>query len=96
MEIRGKWKGPAAAQRPFSCFFLIWHFFDVRAGIQQTGDQWMAGLYGGLGVWLAAALSAAFFLLLKKKIRLELCGALLTVLLGAAAMVSLPAPFRSG
>ena len=89
MEIRSKWKGPAAAAALFM-LFLIWHFFDVRAGIRQTGDQWMAGLYGGLGVWLAAALSAAFFLLLKKKIRLELCGALLTVLLGAAAMVSLP------
>ena len=89
MEIRSKWKGPAAAAALFM-LFLIWHFFDVRAGIRQTGDQWMAGLYGGLGVWLAAVLSAAFFLLLKKKIRLELCGALLTVLLGAAAMVSLP------
>ena len=89
MEIRGKWKGPAAAAALF-VLFLIWHFFDVRAGIRQTGEQWMAGLYGGLGVWLAAALSAAFFLLLQKTIRLALCGALLTVLLGAAAMVSLP------
>ena len=83
MEIRSKWKGPAAAAALF-VLFLIWHFFDVRAGIRQTGDQWMAGLYGGLGVWLAAVLSAAFFLLLKKKIRLS----------GGYGFAS--APFRSG
>ena len=67
MEIRGKWKGPAAAAALF-VLFLIWHFFDVRAGIRQTGEQWMAGLYGGLGVWLAAALvRRVFFSCLKRR-----------------------------
>ena len=92
MEIRGKWKGPAAAAALFM-LFLIWHFFDVRAGIRQTGDQWMAGLYGGLGVWLAAALSAAFFLLLKKKIRLRRSFDRFT---GSGGYGFASAPFRSG
>ena len=84
-----KWMGPAAAVF-FVIFFGIWHLFDVRAGVGQTGHGWMYGLYGLLCLFVFLSLGMACFLLIQKKLSLELGAGILTFCFGLTALFALP------
>ena len=84
-----KWMGPAAAVF-FVIFFGIWHLFDVRAGVGQTGHGWMYGLYGLLCLFVFLSLGMACFLLIQKKLSLELGAGILTICFGLTALFALP------
>lgn len=69
----------------------LWHFLDVRDGVQASGDRWLYGWYAGFIIW-AAAVSAGlgYGIFVKRTWKPELLFAGASLGLGIMYLLILP------